>query len=128
FRAYRALGKSADALHVINQVAARTSGEYLVRGKLYETAGEATLALADYEKARELDPGGAPARVALAGFYTNRAAQHMRRNDPRQALADYEWALELVPTHAEAQHRRVGLLFWSPAPVVDRARGLDLAR
>lgn len=67
---------------------------YMTRGAMYLEKGDTLKALADYNKAIEMDPYYAPA-------YGNRAILHYQMDDYKDALADLNEALRLVPVRAD---------------------------
>jgi tetratricopeptide (TPR) repeat protein len=66
------------------------------RGLRHRLAKEYDLALADYDRAIEIDP-----RSAVA--YLNRAALFLQMGDRARATADYRQALALPPIHGDGQ-------------------------
>jgi tetratricopeptide (TPR) repeat protein len=76
---------------------------YNNRGVLYKDQQKYELALADYNKAIELNPNDAKA-------YYNRGNLYSDQQKYELALADYNKAIELNPNYAEAYANR-GLLY-----------------
>jgi tetratricopeptide (TPR) repeat protein len=72
---------------------------YLERGNAYLGKSEYERAIADYDRAIELDP-----KYAMA--YHNRGLSHYNRRDYDQAIADYSHAIQLNPKYAVAYHGR----------------------
>ena len=75
---------------------------YVNRGNVYDDLGEFELALADYDRAIEIDPGATTA-------YRNRGVAYHLHGGSELALADYDRAIELDPNYAKAYTGRGGL-------------------
>lgn len=76
---------------------------YTNRGLAYQTKGEPDRAIADYNRAIELDP-------KLAFAYSGRADAYKDRGELDRAIADYNRAIELDPNYADAYNGR-GIAF-----------------
>jgi tetratricopeptide (TPR) repeat protein len=85
---------------------------YSNRGKAYYAKGELDQALADCNKAIELDP-------KLAAAYSTRGKAYYGKDEVDRALADYNKAIELDPKLAVAYNNR-GLVYGDKGEV-DRA-------
>ena len=72
---------------------------YCERGSAYLNGGEVDKALADFNKAVELNPG-----LALA--YCNRGSVYISKNEYDKALSDLNKAIELVPDFSMAYNNR----------------------
>ncbi|MDH6358545.1 tetratricopeptide repeat protein [Parabacteroides sp. PF5-9] len=115
---------------------ANNSMNYLLRGAMYTEKGDTLRALADYDKAVEMDPYYAPAygnRAILryqqnnfdgaladlneavrlnnreSGYYINRGLVRYHLNDLRGAMADYDQVIEIDSRNLIARFNR-GLL------------------
>ncbi len=73
----------------------RSAADYNNRGLVYFQAGQWAYALADYDKAIELDD-------QLANAYNNRANYYAAQDDLFAAVADYQTAIELDPRNIRA--------------------------
>ncbi|HUG66549.1 MAG TPA: protein kinase [Pirellulaceae bacterium] len=62
---YHNLGKSDEALHVVNQLDPRTAEEYRIHGQWYTILGRTTDALAAIEKSVEIEPNHVSSQGAL---------------------------------------------------------------
>ena len=95
---------------------------YNNRANLYKEQGEVQLALADYQKALEINPNNANA-------YNNRANLYQQQGEMELALADYQKALEINPNYANAYGGR-GLLYQQmgnqPAAIADLKKAQQL--
>ena len=60
------------------------------QGVVNHNSGDCEQAIADYDKAVELDPD-------YASAYYNRGMSYADSGDLEQAIADFEWYLELAP-------------------------------
>ncbi len=81
---FRAMAeKSAEAVEIINQIAPRTGAEYLARAKHYQSLGDTTRALADYQNAV------AVASALVASSQSDAAL----RADLLQLFTDAAWSL-----------------------------------
>jgi tetratricopeptide (TPR) repeat protein len=76
---------------------------YTRRGIIYAEKGDWVHALADYNKALELNPDHASA-------YDSRSALYMSQHEPEKALADLNKEIELEPNNAE-YHEHRGMLY-----------------
>ncbi len=73
----------------------RTPMDYNNRGLMYFHMGQLEDAIANYNRALELNPN-------LAAAYNNRANCYVNQGDPIEALIDYDRALDLNPFHIRA--------------------------
>jgi tetratricopeptide (TPR) repeat protein len=78
---------------------------YNNRGVAYYNQGKFDLAIADYNKAIELNPKGAEA-------YNNRGNAYSKQGNLQQAIADYNKAIELNPKGAEVYNNR-GIVYYN---------------
>lgn len=69
------------------------------RGSVYLTKGEYDRAIAEFNKALEINPKD-------SGTYKNRGAAYMNKGQYDQALSDYTKALEINPKDAEVYNAR----------------------
>ena len=69
------------------------------RGSIFAQQGKNSLALADYDKAIELDP-------TMGGLFFNRAQLYFEAGDYDRAMADYSKSIEIRPDHARSYHMR----------------------
>lgn len=86
-------GDYLGALALLTQLITRhpnRAADYNNRGLIYFQSGQGEKALADYNKALQLNP-------ELDSAYNNRANFYASRGDLAQALTDYETALDLNP-------------------------------
>jgi len=90
---------------------------YYKHGNAYDEMGEYAKAIADYNKAIELDPNHALA-------YFNRAYAYGEIGQYDKAIADYTKAIELDPSDAQAYHNR-GLDYQSKGEVPNAVSDLD---
>jgi len=95
---------------------------YFRRGFGHYRKGELDQALADYNRALELDPN-------LAGAYLDRGIVYSQKGDQDRAVTDYNRALELNPSDAKVYYNR-GLAYnrrgdWDQA-IADCTRALEL--
>lgn len=72
---------------------------YYNRGIAYDNKGEYDRAIADYNKALEINP-------RHAGAYNNRGLAYYSKGEYDHAIADYNKAIEINPRHAEAYNNR----------------------
>ncbi|MBT3362673.1 MAG: tetratricopeptide repeat protein [Chloroflexi bacterium] len=72
---------------------------YYNRAMSYSETEEETNAMADFEKAIELDPNH-------AGAYNGRGYTYYEMNDLTNAIADFERAIELDPSYTDAYYNR----------------------
>jgi tetratricopeptide (TPR) repeat protein len=72
---------------------------FLARGSWYSRRGDHTSALADYDRAIELEPTNAMA-------YSNRASVYSQLQDMEKALANYELAIQNNPGYANSYTNR----------------------
>ena len=77
---------------------------YVARGNAYDTTQEYDKALADFEKATELDPKDGNARY-------NHGVANEHRGDLQMALKDYDLSLKLAPKVAETYLARGNVHF-----------------
>jgi tetratricopeptide (TPR) repeat protein len=91
-KAIAALGPEAKLLEGLVEA-------YFRLGWLYQTQGDDKQAIADYDRAIELDSDDAAA-------YYNRGITHYDRGDLDEAIADYDRAIELDPDYAAAYNNR----------------------
>jgi tetratricopeptide (TPR) repeat protein len=85
---------------------------YVNRGGIYGRRGKCALAIADYNKAIDLDP-------KLASAYNNRGYCYLEADKPDLALADYTKAIELEPGD--------GFTYWNRAGIYVDSERYDLA-
>jgi tetratricopeptide (TPR) repeat protein len=76
-----------------------TSDNYQGRGVAYRMAGKLDEAMADFNKAIELDPKNADA-------YNSRGNLYLDKKDYKAAIADYTQAIKLQPNYAYAYDNR----------------------
>lgn len=76
-----------------------TAGAYNNRGNAYTALRDYDRAIADFNKAIELDPKN-------FGAFNNRGTAFRAKNDNDRALADYSAAIKLAPTFAVAYKNR----------------------
>jgi tetratricopeptide (TPR) repeat protein len=76
-----------------------TSDNYQGRGVAYRMTGKLDLALADFNKAIELDPKNADA-------YNSRGNVYLDKKQYKAAIADYTQAIKLAPAYAFAYDNR----------------------
>ena len=69
--------------------------DYMNRGNAYDDSNQGPLALADYNRAVQLDPQNGET-------YYNRALYYQRQGDGDRALADYNQTIRLIPQEAAA--------------------------
>jgi tetratricopeptide (TPR) repeat protein len=95
--------------------------DYSNRGLTYHNLRQYEAALAEYNRALDLDP-------TLARAYNNRGATHRALRRYKAALADYSQAIELDPTEAQAYSNRGATyaeLRQYPAAMADFVRALE---
>ncbi len=81
---------------VINSIlSGRTAMDYNNRGLMYFHSGQLEEAIADYNRALEINPN-------LAAAYNNRANCYVNQGELVDALVDYDRALDLNPFHLRA--------------------------
>ncbi len=103
-----------------------TATDYNNRGVTYDNLKQAEQALADYNRAIELDPQSAKA-------YLNRGTTYSDLGQAEQALADYNRAIELDPQDATA-YFNLGALFANNGqlreslPYLEKAAQLGLSQ
>jgi tetratricopeptide (TPR) repeat protein len=93
-------GNYAQAISLLTQViqsslSGRTAMDYNNRGLMYFHCGQLEEAIADYNRALELNPN-------LAAAYNNRANCYVNQGELIYALVDYDRALDLNPFHLRA--------------------------
>src|SRR6185436_18879012 len=93
------LGVLALAVSSALAQAPTTSADYLKRGDAKYYEGDLNAAVADYDKAIELDPTN-------AGAYFRRGVVHDRKDETEAAIADYTRAIELKPRNTFAYNNR----------------------
>ena len=76
-----------------------TATAYYNRGNVYGEQGNFDQAIADYDRAIELDP-------SLGTAYNNRGKFYSDQGNFDQAIADYDRAIELDPNHTMAYNNR----------------------
>jgi tetratricopeptide (TPR) repeat protein len=81
--------------------------EYLNSGMTKSEANDFNGALADYNKAIDLDP------KFVRGYYERGVLKERKLNDPKGALADYDKAIDLDPNYVIAYNNRSVLRFQS---------------
>lgn len=100
---------------------AAQAAAYYERGNQQFELGDHAAAIADYDRALELDP-------AHARAYNNRGLAHAFVGNVEQALADYNAAIRVDPTYARAHKNRLALLEQQSSAAGDSAQALrDLA-
>jgi tetratricopeptide (TPR) repeat protein len=85
------------------------SAYFTTRGTLYQSLGQADLALEDYASALRLDPGGEATLPQRARLHLNRGLLYMRTRRLPQAEADFSESLHLAPEYIEAWLQRASL-------------------
>lgn len=99
-------GNYAEAIAIITCLLARhpnNANDYNNRGFVYYQSGELDAALADYNKAIQINPD-------LAAAYNNRANYYAAKKQLVKAIADYDRAIDLNPLHVRALINR-GITF-----------------
>jgi tetratricopeptide (TPR) repeat protein len=77
---------------------------YNNRGAAYEAKGDNERAIADFNKALDIDP-------RLAKAYYNRAAVYRAKSEIDRAITDYSKAIEINPLYGHAYFNRGSALF-----------------
>ena len=80
---------------------AQTAAEFITSGEAKHRRGDINGAIADYDRALELDPKSAQA-------HNNRGAARQAKGEIDSAMADYNKAIELDPKLANAFNNRAG--------------------
>lgn len=93
-------GNYQQAIQLLTQVvqfslSRRTPMDYNNRGLMYFHLGQLEEAIANYNRALELNPN-------LAAAYNNRANCYVNQGEMIDALMDYDQALDLNPSHIRA--------------------------
>lgn len=93
-------GNYQQAIGILTQVinsslSRRTPMDYNNRGLMYFYCGQLEEAIANYDRALELNPN-------LTAAYNNRANCYVNQGDLIEALIDYDQALDLNPFHIRA--------------------------
>ena len=83
-------------------VYAETAEEYLKQGDDADDQGNSTQAIAEYNKAIEINPN-------LADAYNRRCITYTKQEDLTQALADCNKAIEINPNYAKAYSNRASI-------------------
>jgi basic membrane protein A len=96
--------------------------EHLNRGINHQEQGQQDLAIADFDRAIELEPG-------LAEAYGNRGRAYAEMGDYDRAIADLNRTIELQPDLAEAYFNR-GVAYWHKGDydraIADYDRAIEL--
>ncbi|MBC8355141.1 MAG: tetratricopeptide repeat protein [Planctomycetes bacterium] len=94
-------GRTEEATHTLREIHPRTAEEHVMRAKLFEQQNEFANALADFEKAVELEPNDPHGHYSLASFLN--MAQHMKFRDYDRALKHAQDAIRLAPQNVNYQ-------------------------
>ncbi len=98
------------------------AGDYNNRGVTYHALGQYTQALADYDRASELDP-------RYASVYSNRGITYRRLQKYEQALTNFNFAIDLDP-HEPMVYNNRGIAYQSieqyPKALLDFSRAIEL--
>jgi len=87
----------------------RKAEPFHYRGDAYRDAGDIEQALADYNKAIEMDPGYVEVYINRGNIYIGRARIHKTAEYLKKALADYNKGIELEPDQAPVYNNRGNL-------------------
>ena len=94
--------EAIDSLSKAIKLEPEDSDAYFLRGISYLMKENPDNALADSDKALELDPSGTDVETIDAEIYWMRGAGHRFKRYYDKAIVDSEKAIELDPTHADA--------------------------